>query len=145
MTSNIGSQAIVELAAAGASHDEIEKQTRTELKKFFRPELLNRIDEVILFHQLEKEQLRGIVDIQLRGLSQRLVDRRIQLELSAKAKDRLAEEGYDPTFGARPLKRVIQQRIENPLATKLLAGEFAADDTVEVDVADGSFSFEKEK
>ena len=144
MTSNIGSQAIVELAAAGASHDEIEKQTRTELKKFFRPELLNRIDEVILFHQLEKEQLRGIVDIQLRGLSQRLVDRRIQLELSAAAKDRLAEEGYDPTFGARPLKRVIQQRIENPLATKLLAGEFAADDTVEVDVTDGLFTFEKE-
>ena len=143
MTSNIGSAAIQELTAGGAEDYEIEARVRAELRKFFRPELLNRIDEVIIFHQLRKDQLRGIVEIQLRELRNRLADRQIALELTDAARDELAEEGYDPTFGARPLRRVIQQRLENPLAGKILAGEFGPGDTVAVDAVGKSFTFEK--
>jgi ATP-dependent Clp protease ATP-binding subunit ClpB len=143
MTSNIGSQAIQELTGRGAEDYEIEAQVRGELKNRFRPELLNRIDEVIIFHQLSREQIRDIVDIQLEELRRRLADREMRIELSDEAKDQLAEAGYDPTFGARPLKRVIQQRIENPLAARLLQGEFVAGDTIHVDVAGKSFVFEK--
>jgi len=143
MTSNIGSQAIQELTGRGAEDYEIEAQVRGELKHRFRPELLNRIDEVIIFHQLSREQIRDIVDIQLEELRRRLADREMRIELSDEAKDQLAEAGYDPTFGARPLKRVIQQRIENPLAARLLQGEFVAGDTIHVDVAGKSFVFEK--
>ncbi len=141
MTSNIGSQAIQELAGQGAEDYEIEARVRSELKGRFRPELLNRIDETIIFHQLTREQLRSIVDIQLEQLQRRLADRRLALALSDAAKDQLAEQGYDPTFGARPLKRVIQQRIENPLAAKLLAGEFTPDQTIHVGLEGKTFTF----
>jgi len=141
MTSNIGSQAIQELTSRGSEDYEIEAQVRTQLKQHFRPELLNRIDETIIFHQLTREQLAGIVEIQLRDLKQRLAEREMAIELTDEAKHLLAEEGYDPTFGARPLKRVIQQRIENPLASKLLAGEFAPGHTIKVDVEGRSFTF----
>ena len=141
MTSNIGSQAIQEMTGRGAEDFEIEGQVRTQLKQHFRPELLNRIDEVIIFHQLTREQLTGIVDIQLRELERRLAEREMSISLSDDAKKLLAEEGYDPTFGARPLKRVIQQRIENPLASKILTGAFAPGDAIRVDVEGKSFTF----
>jgi len=144
LTSNIGSAAIQELTETGAEDFEIEAQVRGQLKAHFRPELLNRIDDVIIFHQLTREQLRQIVDIQLRILRQRLVEREMDLQLTDVAKDHLAEEGYDPTFGARPLKRVIQQRIENPLASKLLSGEFGPGDTVAVDLEGKSFTFARD-
>ena len=110
---------------------------------FFRPELLNRIDEVVVFHQLGREQISAIVDIQLERLRERLADRDITLELSTEAAAAIAEEGWDPADGARPLKRAIQQRIENPLATKLLTGEFQAGDTVVVDGSAGVLTFTK--
>ncbi|MHB1157474.1 MAG: ATP-dependent chaperone ClpB [Phycisphaerales bacterium] len=143
MTSNLGSVAIQQMTDKGAEDFEIEAQVRDQLKQHFRPELLNRIDEVIIFHQLTRGQLRNIVDIQLRQLTARLAERDIGLELTAAAKDALAEEGYDPTFGARPLKRVIQQRLENPLASKLLTGEFTGGDTIQVDYEGKSFTFGK--
>jgi len=143
MTSNIGSQAILEMTEQGAAEYEVEAQVRQMLKQHFRPELLNRIDEVTIFHQLGREQLKAIVEIQLRDLTARLAERGMSIELSADAKARLADEGYDPTFGARPLKRVIQHRIENPLAGRLLSGEFAPGDTIEVDTEGKSFTFDK--
>ncbi len=143
MTSNIGSQHIQELSEAGKSDDEIAVRVREDLKRHFRPELLNRIDETIIFHRLEREHLRGIVDMQLRLLRERLTassfERGLQLEVTNAAKDRLAELGYDPVYGARPLKRLIQQRIENPLAKKLIAGEIGDGQTIVVDAAADGF------
>lgn len=141
MTSNIASAAIQELSGEGAEDFEIEAQARQELKKAFRPELLNRIDEVIIFHQLTTQHIRGIVDIQLQDLENRLVDRQINLIVADAARDLLAEEGYDVTFGARPLKRLIQQRMENPLATKILSGRFNPGDTVRVDAHGSNLNF----
>jgi ATP-dependent Clp protease ATP-binding subunit ClpB len=143
MTSNIGSSEIGRMAEAGVEDFEIEAQVRGELRKFFRPELLNRIDEIIIFHQLTKVELRAIVDIQLVGLRHRLGQRDMKLEVTDEAKTHLAEEGWDPTYGARPLKRVIQQRLENPLASKLLAGEYVPGDTVYIDANGSNFTFSK--
>jgi ATP-dependent Clp protease ATP-binding subunit ClpB len=141
MTSNIGSAHIIKMTQSGAVDVEIETHVRELLKKSMRPELLNRIDETIIFHQLTKEDLVGIVEIQTRLLSKRLADRGLGLTITGAAKAALANEGYDPQFGARPLKRVIQQRLENAIATKLLAGEFKPGDTIEVDYANESFTF----
>ncbi|HSV15565.1 MAG TPA: ATP-dependent chaperone ClpB [Tepidisphaeraceae bacterium] len=145
MTSNIGSQEIQKLATHQAPEWEVEAAVKNLLKDYFRPEFLNRIDEVILFHSLSKEQLSRIVDVQLEGLRKRLAGRNLKLALSDDAKKLLADEGYDPTYGARPLKRVIQQRLENALATKILGGEFADGDTVhvDVDVAKHDFTFRR--
>ncbi len=110
---------------------------------FFRPELLNRIDEIAVFHQLKKDQLGAIASIQLERLRQRLADRDMALELTGEAQAQLAAEGWDPAYGARPLKRTIQQRIENPLASRILAGEFGAGDTILVEVQGTSFVFSK--
>jgi ATP-dependent Clp protease ATP-binding subunit ClpB len=134
MTSNIGSAEIQRLTAQHVPEWEIEKAVQELLKGNFRPEFLNRIDEVILFHTLSREQLERIVDVQLNYLRKRLAARGLNLEITDPAKRLLAEEGYDPTYGARPLKRVIQQQIENPLATRILAGDFAEGDTIRVDV-----------
>ncbi|CAN5665697.1 ATP-dependent chaperone ClpB [soil metagenome] len=134
MTSNLGSSAIQEMSAKKSEEWEIEAAVRDMLKQAFRPEFLNRIDETIIFHPLGKEQLTKIVDIQLDHLRRRLAARSMKLLVTEAAERLLAEEGYDPTFGARPLKRVIQQRIENPLAQKLLAGEFGDGDTIRIDV-----------
>jgi len=114
---------------------------KEELKKHFRPEFLNRIDETIIFHRLGREDLRRIVDIQVATLRKRLADREITLELSDEASDRLANEGYDPMYGARPLKRLIQQQIENPLARRLLSGEFGPGATIHVGADTNGFSF----
>jgi ATP-dependent Clp protease ATP-binding subunit ClpB len=147
MTSNIGSAEIQKLASREAPEWEVEAQIKELLKQHFRPEFLNRIDEIILFHALKKEQITKIVDIQLEQLGRRLATRALRIRVSEEAKKLLAEEGYDPQFGARPLKRVIQQRIENPLASRILAGEFAEGDTIRVDVDPKrhDFKFEKAK
>ncbi|MHC4776794.1 MAG: ATP-dependent Clp protease ATP-binding subunit, partial [Planctomycetota bacterium] len=145
MTSNIGSQAIMEMAEGGAEDYEIEDHTRDLLKKVLRPELLNRIDETIIFHQLTPEDLGAIAAIQLRRLQGRLAERGLSLSMTDDAKAALAAEGYDPQFGARPLKRVIQQRIENPIATRILAGEIDSGDAVEVDYQGKTFTFKRSR
>lgn len=139
MTSNVGSHWIKELG--GRDEAEMRRRVLEALSQQFRPEFLNRIDEVIIFHSLGMEQLMEIVDIQLRRLEALLNDRKVKLELTPVAKQRLAEEGYDPVYGARPLKRVIQRRIQDPLALKLLQGEFKEGDEILVDVQDGEFVF----
>ena len=114
------------------------------LKQQFRPEFLNRIDETILFHSLNRDQITGIVEVQLRQLRARLAARGLKLVLEPEAKKLLAEEGYDPEYGARPLKRVIQQRLENPLAGRILSGAFTEGNTIHVgvDTAKQTFTFE---
>src|SRR6185503_9743677 len=113
------------------------------LRDFFRPEFLNRIDEVVEFHPLSREQIGEIVDLQLRRLRERLADRGLLLELTDEAKELVAEAGWDPTYGARPLKRALQRLVENPLAMRLLEGDFAEGDTVRVDSDNGELVFEK--
>ncbi len=146
MTSNIGSQQIQDLSTKGAQEWEIEAAVKDMLKQYFRPEFLNRIDETILFHPLGREQLTKIVDVQLDYLRKRLASRNLFLVVEEEAEKLLAEEGYDPTYGARPLKRVIQQRIENPLAQKILAGEFGEGETIHVtvDAVKHDFRFTKD-
>jgi ATP-dependent Clp protease ATP-binding subunit ClpB len=139
MTSNIGSHAIIEMSEKGQPDELIQAHVRTELKKHMRPELINRIDETVVFHQLTRKDISGIVEIQLTNLRKRLAERKITLELTPKAIDALADEGYDPQFGARPLKRVVQQRLENPLAVKILGGECPPGSTVTVDYSGKSF------
>ena len=139
MTSNIGSQHIQTLSEASKDADaatevEIEMKVKEELKRFFRPEFLNRVDETIIFHRLSKENLRQIAKLQVRLLEGRLAERGMTLSLSDAVLDRLAKDGFDPVFGARPLKRLIQQELENPLAKRLLAGEFVEGDSIAVDV-----------
>jgi ATP-dependent Clp protease ATP-binding subunit ClpB len=114
-----------------------------QMREVFRPEFLNRIDEIVEFKPLTRDQLAEIVELQLERLRARLADRRIELELTDAAKEALAEAGWDPTYGARPLKRAIQRLVENPLALRLLEGEFADGDTVRVDAHDGGLVFEK--
>ena len=143
MTSNIAGAEIHKLAEEDGADWEIEAHVKEALKKFFRPEFLNRVDETIVFHPLGKEQLRQIVDIQLRYLSRRLEQRRLTLAVTDAAKDQLMEEGYDTTFGARPLKRAIQQSFENPLAKRLLAGEFTDGDNIMIDCENRHFIFKK--
>jgi len=144
MTSNIGSVLIQEMTQSGVSSEAIKVRVLEELRAHLRPEFLNRIDEVIVFQPLSRDQIGQIVEIQLGRLRKLLADRKITLELTDAARRKLADEGYDPIYGARPLKRVIQQRIQNPLALKLLQGEFRDGDTILVDVdANGEFAFSK--
>jgi len=145
MTSNIASQQIQQLREEQGSDWEIEAHVKDALKTFFKPEFLNRIDEVVVFQGLNKEALRKVVEIQLRSLSDRLKERQIRLEFTDKAQDLIMELGYDPAFGARPLKRTIQQQIENPLASELLAGRFADGDVVRVDAEGSRFTFVRGK
>jgi len=111
------------------------------VKKSFRPEFVNRLDEVVLFHRLEKEQLRSIVDIQLERFQKRLAKRDLRVELSAAAKDYLGEAGWDPTYGARPLKRAMQKYLEDALAKRVLAGEFPPGTRIEVDRSGEELTF----
>jgi ATP-dependent Clp protease ATP-binding subunit ClpC len=141
MTSNIGTEYASKGGAIGfaagrersASVDKEWAEVEEDLKRSFRPEFLNRIDEVILFHSLAREQLRAIVDLQMRDIAERLREQAITIELTDEAREYLAQIGYDPQFGARPLRRTLQRRVESPLSRKLLAGEFVAGDTVVVD------------
>jgi ATP-dependent Clp protease ATP-binding subunit ClpB len=121
MTSNIASQII--LGFKGQDYDKMKEQALEVLRQSFRPEFLNRVDEVVVFHPLTRDELRQIVDVQLIRLRQRLEERKIELELTDKARDYLAEHGYDPSYGARPLKRLIQRELETALGRKLLSGE----------------------
>jgi len=145
MTSNIGSAEIQRLAGQNAAEWEIEAQIKDLLKQHFRPEFLNRIDEIIVFHALTREHLAKIVDIQLARLQKRLGGRNLKLRVTDAARALLAEEGYDPQYGARPLKRVIQQRLENAIASRILAGEFADGDTIVVDAQRRDFVFSREQ
>jgi ATP-dependent Clp protease ATP-binding subunit ClpB len=122
MTSNIGSQFIVELAES--QHEEMEARVMEALRAHFKPEFLNRVDDIAIFHQLAREHLGRIVEIQLARVRKLLAERRIELELTDEAKRLLAEKGYDPHYGARPLKRVIQRMVQDPLAMKILEGAF---------------------
>jgi ATP-dependent Clp protease ATP-binding subunit ClpB len=125
MTSNIGSHRILEYRGsfAGESYDRMKSAVLEELRRHFRPEFLNRVDEIIVFHALSEEHLKDIVEIQLAGLRKRLAERHIELELSDAARSFLVHSGYDPAYGARPLKRAIQREIETPLARRILSGE----------------------
>jgi ATP-dependent Clp protease ATP-binding subunit ClpB len=137
MTSNLGSHIFREHDNA----DTVRPLVLSELRNTLRPEFLNRIDEIVIFTSLDRTQLSRIVEIQLDYLRRRLAARRIELEVTEEARALLAREGYDPTFGARPLKRTIQRRLQDPLALKLLEGEFADGDTITVDARDGVFTF----
>ena len=142
MTSNLGSHKIQEMA--GDSYEEIKAAVMNSVNQHFRPEFVNRIDEIVVFHPLGQEQMAGIADIQLSRLRKRLQERDMNIVLSDEAMSQLVAVGYDPVYGARPLKRAIQQEIENPLSVKLLSGEFVAGDTIKVDVdAQGNLTFDK--
>ena len=134
MTSNIGSPQILEAQQRRASYDEVRSLVLTELREHFRPEFLNRVDETVVFHPLETEQLTKIVEIQLERLRARLTERRISLSVTPAALRHLGERGYDPVYGARPLKRLIQQEIETPMARQLVKGELRDGDTATVDL-----------
>jgi ATP-dependent Clp protease ATP-binding subunit ClpB len=141
MTSNLGSQWITE---RGLSEDEIRERVMDAVRTHFRPELINRIDEIVIFHALGLEQIQRIVEIQLRGLRQRLAERKMTLELTPAAEQELARAGFDPVYGARPLKRTIQKEVVQPLAARLLQGEFADGDAILVDVEpNGGLVFKK--
>ena len=141
MTSNIGSHQIQE--AGGRVTEALEESVRQMVRAQFRPEFLNRVDDIIIFHALTLEQIEQIVDIQLRSLRRLLADRNLEIELTSEAKKRIAKEGFDPVFGARPLKRVIQQSIQNELAMRLLRGDIRNGDKIRVDWKKGEFVFEK--
>jgi ATP-dependent Clp protease ATP-binding subunit ClpB len=131
MTSNIGSQYIVD--AGGASWDRVEERVRDELRNHFRPEFLNRVDDIIVFRPLSRSDLVRIVDLQLERLEQLLAARNLKLEVTREARELLAEQGYDPVYGARPLKRVIQRELQNRIALELLEGTFNEGDTIRVE------------
>jgi len=142
MTSNLGSHLIQEMAAGGeASYEAMKEAVMEIVGKHFRPEFINRIDEVVVFHPLSREQIRQITEIQVRYLRRRLQDRHMDLVLTEAALDKLGEAGYDPVYGARPLKRAIQHLLENPLAKEILAGRFKPGDTIVADVEDDRIVF----
>jgi ATP-dependent Clp protease ATP-binding subunit ClpC len=156
MTSNVGAQFIRSQMSIGfaakpkSKSDKLDYETMkervlAEMKKTFRPEFINRIDEIIVFHQLNEEQLRQIVELLVKELQERLADRKLSIELSDGAKSWLVKEGYDPVYGARPLRRAIERYVENPLSSKLLAGEFKEGDTVRVDQGDKGLTFTLKK
>ena len=142
MTSNLGSDSIQNMGD-DTHYDEMRDAVMEVVRRHFRPEFINRIDEVVVFHGLRQAQIRAIAEVQIGLLRQRLAEQRMGLEISTAAVDKLGEAGFDPVYGARPLKRAIQAYLETPLAQALLEGRFAAGDTVQVDVADGRFVFTK--
>ncbi|WP_017297950.1 ATP-dependent chaperone ClpB [Nodosilinea nodulosa] len=143
MTSNIGSQYILDVAGDDAKYDEMKSRVMEALRGSFRPEFLNRVDEMIIFHGLLKSQLREIVKLQVVRLEERLADRKMAVKLSESALDFLAEVGYDPVYGARPLKRAIQRELETQIAKSILRGEFGEGDTIYVDVENERLSFKR--
>ena len=157
MTSNAGVELIKRQSTIGfavpkdkakatrSSYEQMKEKVMAEVKKTFRPEFLNRIDEIIVFHELTKEQLRSVVDLMVKDLQYRLADRKLTIEISEKAKSWLAEVGYDPTYGARPLRRAIEQYIDNPLSSRLLRGEFNPNDTILVDRGADGLTFKVKK
>jgi ATP-dependent Clp protease ATP-binding subunit ClpC len=157
MTSNAGVELIKRESAIGFStkkdpakaqksnYEEMKEKVMIEVKKTFRPEFLNRLDEIIVFHELNEEQLRQVVDLLAKDLQKRLAERKLSVEITEKAKSWLAKEGYDPVYGARPLRRALEKYVENPLAVKVLGGEFKEGDTIVVDTGDDGLTFTKKK
>jgi ATP-dependent Clp protease ATP-binding subunit ClpC len=153
MTSNAGAELIKRESQIGfaarkdeektqkQSYDDMKKKVMTEIQKAFRPEFLNRLDEIIVFHELTEEQLRSIVDLMITDLESRLAERQLGIELTEKAKSWLAKEGYDPVYGARPLRRVIERYVENPLSSQVLRGELQEGDIVKVDLGKNGLTF----
>jgi ATP-dependent Clp protease ATP-binding subunit ClpB len=147
MTSNLGSAFIIErtMSETGAVDEGTRRQVMDALREHFRPEFLNRIDEIIFFHALGREHMKRIIDIQIAGLTKRLEERKIHVTLTEAAKDQLVREGYDPAYGARPLKRSIQRRVLDPLALRVLEGDFLEGDTVVVDGGPDALTFTKQE
>jgi ATP-dependent Clp protease ATP-binding subunit ClpB len=143
MTSNVGSDMIQEASLRGEDAERLKDRLLEALRRSFRPEFLNRIDETVVFRSLGRPEIERIVEIQLRDLTKRLADRKLSLEVTPAAKAFLAERGYDPSFGARPLKRTIQRCIENPLALEVLAGRFVEGDTIVVEPGGETLEFRK--
>jgi ATP-dependent Clp protease ATP-binding subunit ClpB len=147
MTSNLGSQMIQELAERDAGTDSAEAYTQMKaavlgvVQAHFRPEFINRLDDIVVFHPLDKAQIKQIARIQLRGLEKRLAERGLAMELTDEALDLLGNVGFDPVYGARPLKRAIQAQLENPLAQKILSGEFTSGATIHVGAEGGHLVF----
>lgn len=142
MTSNVGSQMIFD--AGEQPPADLSEKLMGILQKYFKPEFLNRLDDIIIFHRLSKEQIKQIVNIQLKDLQERLQEKRISLKVTDEALEAIAGEGYDPQFGARPLKRVIQKEIENNLAMQMLGGNITEDAAVTVDFQNKDFIFKKD-
>jgi len=140
MTSNLGSHLIQEMSGEG-HYDAMKAAVMEVVGTHFRPEFINRVDESVVFHPLELAQIRGIADIQLKELQARLAERELGLEISDAFMERLVSAGFDPVYGARPLKRAIQQELENPLAQQLLAGDFQPGSTICADMEDGNAVF----
>ncbi|TKJ46114.1 ATP-dependent Clp protease ATP-binding subunit ClpC [Candidatus Aerophobetes bacterium Ae_b3b] len=153
MTSNLATEQITTEGSLGfqaknkaaLSHQEIKSKVTSELKRNFRPEFLNRVDEVIVFHSLIKKEIKKILDLMLNEVKELLKEKEIKLELTEEAKDLIAKEGYDPDFGARPLRRAIQRLIENPLSEKILEGKFKQGDTVTVEIKEGNVVLKKKE
>jgi ATP-dependent Clp protease ATP-binding subunit ClpB len=143
MTSNIGSQVIQQMTQAGEREDEIREAVRGLLTTQFLPEFLNRIDETIIFHPLSRSDMASIIDIQARHLLHRLEDRKIHVELTPAARTLLVQEGYDPAYGARPLKRTIQRLVLDPLAREVLEGRFHEGDRVLIDAEGDQIAFRR--
>jgi ATP-dependent Clp protease ATP-binding subunit ClpB len=141
LTSNIGSQSILELAGDPDQHQAMEARVNEALKAHFRPEFLNRLDDQIIFHSLRKDELKQIVTLQVARLQQRLEARKLDLQLSPEASDWLANAGYDPVYGARPLKRAIQRELETPIAKAILAGQYSEGDVISLEVASNALAF----
>ncbi|HYM85948.1 MAG TPA: AAA family ATPase, partial [Pseudoxanthomonas sp.] len=148
MTSNLGSHQIQDLSDnGGADIDSAEAYTQMKaavmgvVQAHFRPEFINRLDDIVVFHPLDKAQIKQIAGIQLQGLEKRLGERGLRIELSDKALELLANVGFDPVYGARPLKRAIQQQLENPLAQQILSGAFTSGDVIHVDAEGGRLHF----
>jgi ATP-dependent Clp protease ATP-binding subunit ClpB len=142
MTSNLGSTVIQELAGE-ENYDQMKNAVMQIVGSHFRPEFVNRIDDIVVFHPLGREQLHRIAELQVRYLRERLRARDMELELTPRALDKLAEAGFDPVFGARPLKRAIQNHVENPLAQEILSGKFGPKDVIQADVAGDELVFRK--
>jgi ATP-dependent Clp protease ATP-binding subunit ClpB len=143
MTSNIGSQYILDIGGDDSKYELMRDRVMEAMRSSFRPEFLNRIDEIIIFHSLRRDELRQIVKLQVQRLEQRLIERKISLKLSEAALDFVAEVGYDPVYGARPLKRVIQRQLETQIAKSILRGDFLDGDEIFVDVENERLSFKK--
>jgi ATP-dependent Clp protease ATP-binding subunit ClpB len=141
MTSNLGSQMIQQMS--GNDYQLVKMAVMGEVKAQFRPEFVNRIDEIVVFHALDEKNIASIARLQIGLLEKRLAKMEIRLEITDAALKRVAEAGFDPVYGARPLKRSIQSELENPLARRILEGEFAAKDTVHIDIEKGALRFTK--
>jgi ATP-dependent Clp protease ATP-binding subunit ClpB len=143
MTSNIGSLYLLEgITSSGEIPEDVRGRVMADLREHFRPEFLNRVDETVLFKPLTLEELERIVDLQVDGVRRRLAERRLELELTPAARDHLAREGYDPVYGARPLRRFIQREVETRIARALVSGEITDGSTIVVDVVDGELTID---